>query len=307
MTKLYIGIDTSCYTTSLAVFDGEKLLNLRKILSVKTGECGLRQSDAVFQHIKNLPELFSQAEDEILFKNYDEITVSVSSKPRNLADSYMPVFTAGQSFGKSIASVLGAEYKEFSHQEGHLMAALHSCGRTDLLGKEFLCYHLSGGTTELLKVGQDLSGEIIGGTLDIPAGQFIDRIGVLSGLDFPAGKFVDEMALSFDGDAKVSTAVKDSFINFSGEETRFRREIETGEDTKFVAYKTMKCISESIKKTILNAKEAYRIEDVIMVGGVSSSKFLRNYLADTKDIYFAEPRFSTDNAVGICLLGTLED
>ena len=307
MTKLYIGIDTSCYTTSLAVYDGKKLLNLRKILSVKNGECGLRQSDAVFQHIKNLPELFGQAEKEISIGKYDEITLSVSAKPRNLPDSYMPVFTVGQSFGKSLASVLGAKYKEFSHQEGHLMAALYSCGRTDLLGKEFLCYHLSGGTTELLKVGHDLSCEIIGGTLDIPAGQFVDRIGVLMGLDFPAGKYIDEKALEFEGDAKVSTAVKDTYINFSGEETRFRREIEAGEDMELVAYKTMKCISQSIKKSIVSARDSLNILDVIMVGGVSSSNFLRKNLSDMENIYFAEPQLSSDNAVGVCLLGTLEE
>ena len=148
--KVVLGLDTSCYTTSVAAKVGEQMFHIKKMLDVKEGECGLRQSDALFQHIKNLPVLFEELKQRVVLKNYDDICVVASTKPRSVAGSYMPVFLAGQSFGKAVAAVLGAEYIETSHQDGHIMAAIYSCKKYDICDAPFLTYHLSGGTTELL-------------------------------------------------------------------------------------------------------------------------------------------------------------
>lgn len=310
MSRLFLGIDTSCYTTSLAAVAGENVISLKKPLEVKVGECGLRQSEAFFQHSKNLPEIFEELSHKIDLSKYQEITITVSSKPRNIENSYMPVFTAGQSAARVASAVSGAEYFEVSHQEGHIMAALYSCKDYSISEKPFLTYHISGGTTELLlvkKVENAFVCEIVGGTKDLPAGQFVDRIGVKAGFKFPCGRDLDNLASGYDGPKpKVKTCVNDTYINFSGEETRYQRMLENGESSEFVAYSTMKCIADSLKKSIKSAKERFGAGNVIMVGGVSSSRFIKNEFSDMKNVFFAEPDLCTDNAVGVCLMGKLK-
>ncbi len=306
-SRLVLGIDTSCYTTSVAAKCGDNILHFKKMLDVKSGECGLRQSDAVFQHIKNLPILFDELRVNINIKQFDNITVAVSAKPRSVEGSYMPVFLAGQSFAKAIADVLDARYIETSHQDGHIMAAIYSCKKYSICDRPFLTYHLSGGTTELLLVNKNdntFDCDIVGGTKDLPAGQFIDRIGVKLGMEFPCGKYLDYSAVNFKGKLpKVKTCVNDGFINFSGEETRYSRKISEGADSGEIAYCVMKCIAQSVRQSIEFAKEKYNVENVLMVGGVSSSEMLRAEFSDMPGVYFAEPQFSTDNAVGVCEIG----
>ena len=270
--KLFVGIDTSCYTTSLAASFDENIISLKKPLKVKAGECGLRQSEAFFQHSKNLPELFDELKRSVSFKNFKEVYITVSSRPRNIDGSYMPVFIAGQGYARSIASVLGAEYFESSHQEGHIMAALYSCKKYSITNKPFLTYHISGGTTELLlckRIGSEFICEIVGGTLDLPAGQFIDRIGVKLGFDFPCGIYMDTAACDFDGEKpKVKTSVKGAYVNLSGEETRYSRMAEQVTENGLLAYCTMKCIADSLKKTILSAKESKKLRHFLDCSGI---------------------------------------
>ena len=127
---IYLGFDTSNYTTSVACC-GDVSLNIRKLLEVKKGERGLRQSDALFQHIKSLPDLFRELSEKINMNDVKGIGVSVS--PRSVNGSYMPVFIAGQSFAKVCADALGVPIYTFSHQEGHIMAGIYSCGDYKLL------------------------------------------------------------------------------------------------------------------------------------------------------------------------------
>ncbi len=311
LKKLFLGIDTSCYTTSVAAELDGQMISLKKPLEVKSGECGLRQSEAFFQHSKNLPILFEELKNTVSARNYDEVVISVSSRPRSVEGSYMPVFTAGSGYARAIAAMLGAKPVETSHQDGHIMAAIYSCKNYSIMEKPFLTYHISGGTTELLlaeKSGNEFKCSIVGGTLDLPAGQFIDRIGVKLGYDFPCGKFMDYSACEyFEKKPKVKTCVKDGYINFSGEETRYRRLIEEGCERDYAAYCTMKCIADSLKKSIEFAKNKYNIESVLMVGGVSSSRFIRSEFEDMPGIFFAEAELCTDNAVGVCVLGKMQN
>ncbi len=305
--KLVIGIDTSCYTTSVAVEFGNEMLSAKKMLDVKSGECGLRQSDAFFQHVKNLPVLFDELREKLDFARFEKAVVAVSARPRSVEGSYMPVFLAGQSFAKVIADVLCADYVETSHQDGHIMAALYSCKKYDICDEPFLTYHLSGGTTELLLVrknGNSFDCEIVGGTKDLPAGQFIDRIGVMLGLDFPCGKNLDSLAANYQGEKiKTRVCVNEGYINFSGEETRYRRMIDASPDSEKIAYCVMNCISKSIKASVEDAMKKYSVKNVLMVGGVSSSVVLRKEFSNMPGVYFATPDLSTDNAVGVCKIG----
>ena len=158
-----LGLDTSNYTTSVAVFDGQSGCNMGKLLDVRQGELGLRQSDALFQHVKRLPSLFEQLKEDGYFKSIE--AVGASTRPRAVEGSYMPCFLAGASQGQSLAHTLGVPFFAHSHQQGHLAAAAWSAGHMELLDKPFLAWHLSGGTTELLLIepeGVSVKAEIIG-------------------------------------------------------------------------------------------------------------------------------------------------
>ena len=191
MKEYVLGIDTSNYTTSVAIIDDDfnVICDNRIMLSVKKGERGLRQQEALFQHTVNLPELLQKS---IVPEMRSSIkAVCVSSRPRPVTGSYMPCFLAGISAAKAIAAATGASYLEYSHQEGHVAAI------DPMEDEEFLSYHLSGGTCELLHVARTGNGydiEIIGGSKDISIGQLLDRTGVALGYDFPCGKALDSIA-----------------------------------------------------------------------------------------------------------------
>lgn len=312
MSKYILGVDTSCYTTSIAIIDEDRnlLYDERKVLDVKKGNRGLRQSEGVFQHMKNFPALY-----EGICQNIDakKITkVCCSNKPRNLENSYMPVFLAGASFGKTIADTLNVSYEEFSHQEGHIEAAKWSS--ESLKKDEFIALHISGGTTELLKVSRNKNKyqcEIIGGTKDISAGQLIDRIGASMGLDFPAGKELDRISENgVLGRLRLPVSTKGTNINFSGAETYVMKILENGSSkNRDIAKALFECIYKSFLKIILEAASIYRINEILIVGGVASNTFLRDNLyrgvnALGINIHFGKTELCTDNAVGTALLGT---
>ena len=302
----FIGIDTSNYTTSLAFCTekGEVVANLKIPLAVKDGERGLRQSDAVFLHTKNLPLLFEEARS--LFETYEPLAVGVSAYPRTQEGSYMPCFLAGVSAATGVASALGVPLFQFSHQNGHIMAALYSGGAMEaLLGREFLAFHVSGGTTEVLHVrpnGKDLACEIIGGASDLHAGQVIDRIGVAMGLAFPCGPAMENLALSdMKKPIRKGISVKGGFCNLSGLENMALAMLKEGIEPPAVAHFVLHFIGRSLVALTDAARERFSGLPVVYSGGVMSCSILKNMLAG-KDTYFAEPAFSADNAAGISLL-----
>ena len=292
-----IGFDTSNYTTSIAWFDGEMGVNCSRLLPVKPGELGLRQSDAVFSHTKSLPELSGR-----LFSNAEEITaVGVSTRPRAVEGSYMPCFMVGYSHAKLLGDALGVPMFEVSHQQGHVAACLWSAGRLDLMDKPHLAWHLSGGTTELLLVepeGKNVKCTKIGGTTDISAGQLIDRTGVMLDLPFPAGKHVD--ALSKEAVLTDVFKVKCTGLEFSlsGVQNKVQQYAEKSSPAETAAY-ALRCVCHAVKTATQNARKAYPGLEVVFSGGVASNSMLRTVMADA---IFSEPAYSTDNAMGVAVL-----
>ena len=298
----FLGIDTSNYTTSLAVVqNGEVIASYKLPVSVQHGQRGIRQSDALFCHTLNLPKLFQSAE---IFKDsehpFELSAVGVSSKPRDVVGSYMPCFLAGVSAAQAISSVGGVELYEFSHQRGHVAAALYSCKRLDLLDKEFIAFHVSGGTTEILHV-QSGNIELIGSTLDLNAGQVIDRVGVLLGLDFPCGAQMEKMSEDFSR-CDSRTFVRGLECNLSGLENIAQNMLARGEDKALIAGFALKSVMRTIDKLSANVREKYPDLPIIYAGGVMSNKMFRSKLSLRKDVYFAEPQYSCDNAAGVAIL-----
>lgn len=301
-----IGVDTSGYTSSLAVvnFEGKVVINEVKMLEVKPGKRGLRQSKAVFQHMQNLPLLVEKAGNRISLKK--SLAVAASTKPRPSANSYMPVFKAGESYAKSFAGLLGIPFFPTTHQEGHLWASLFSLKVKPV---HFLALHLSGGTTELLEVyNEDCNLKIIriGGTSDLPLGQLIDRIGVKMGFPFPCGPFLEKEASKSAAPLEVPVSFDGCWLSFSGPLTHAEKLLAAGGETKDLARGIEISAAKSLLGVINNAVKKTGLNQVVITGGVASNTFIRNYLLDNinkGELIFTDPEYSRDNAVGIAYYG----
>ena len=297
-----IGIDTSNYTTSIAYFDGVSGENCSRLLPVKQGELGLRQSDAVFAHIKSLPELSGR-----LFSNVrmDAVTaVGVSTRPRAVEGSYMPCFMVGYSHAKLLSDLLNVPLIEVSHQQGHVAASLWSAGHMELMNEPHLAWHLSGGTTELLLVepeGKNVRCTKIGGTTDISAGQLIDRTGQLLQLPFPSGKHLD--VLSKEATMKETFKVKCSNMEFSlsGVQNKVQQFHAAHENPAETAGFALRCVAKAVYSATEQALKAYPGLRVVFSGGVASNSMLREVLKPL-DPVFSPPQYATDNAMGVAVL-----
>jgi len=313
--KYFMGIDTSNYTTSIAVIDEENkiILDLRKILEVEKGKKGLRQQEAVFQHVNNLPELFDKVAAVIDVSKIQ--CISCSHKPRNIEESYMPVFNVGKGQAVILSRMLKINYYEFSHQEGHIGAGvIYNILKNS---KRFMSLHISGGTTELLMVSNFnncFNIEIIGGTLDISVGQLIDRIGVEMGLKFPCGKEMD--FLSMTGkllEIKVPLSIKDkTWFNLSGMENYFKKMIHSNiYNYEDIINTIFNVISSYLVEIIRKACKIYNSKDILITGGVSANRIIRENLKkrlidENITPYFPDIRLCTDNAVGVAYLGKVK-
>ena len=305
--KIILGIDTSNYTTSLALLydDGELIANIKKPLPVKTGERGLRQSDALFAHIKNIPLVMEEM--RYCLGGRSIAAVGVSTRPRSVEGSYMPCFLAGLSIADSIGSALSVPVYSFSHQCGHIMAAIYSSGNDEFLsGKEFCAFHVSGGTTEMLKVkfnGKAFDTELVGGTADLNAGQAIDRIGVYIGLPFPAGPAMEMLALS--NKEKITykkPKIADMKVNLSGVENMAIKMFDATGNKELTSAFVLDYIASALELLADKYKEINGETNYLFAGGVMSNSIIKQRLNEKFSASFAEPAFSADNAVGIAAL-----
>ena len=297
-----IGFDTSNYTTSIAYLNEDGGENISKLLPVKEGELGLRQSDAVFYHTKSLPELSGRLFSRV---PHEAITaVGVSTRPRAVEGSYMPCFMVGYSHAKLLADALSVPLVEVSHQQGHIAAIAWSSGHMELFDTPHLAWHLSGGTTELLLVepdGRNIQCTRIGGTTDISAGQLIDRTGQLLGLPFPSGKHLD--VLSREARLKDVFKVKCPEMDFSlsGVQNKVQQYHQKVGDAAETAAYALRCVCHAVYAATVNAEKKYPGLPVIFSGGVASNSMLRSILNSLNPI-FAPPAYSTDNAMGVAVL-----
>ena len=297
-----IGIDTSNYTTSIAFYDGIGGENCSKLLPVKQGELGLRQSDAVFAHIKSLPELSGRLFSHIQAANIT--AVGVSTRPRAVEGSYMPCFLVGYSHARLLADALNVPLVEVSHQQGHVAASLWSAGHMELLSQPHLAWHLSGGTTELLMVEpveNNVACTKIGGTSDISAGQLIDRTGQLLQLPFPSGKHLDVLSQQAAGADLFRVKCADMTFSLSGVQNKVQQYHEkNGIPAETAAY-ALRCVAFAVFQATKQALQRYPGLPVVFSGGVASNTMLRQTLEPLNPI-FAQPQYSTDNAMGVAVL-----
>ena len=310
----YLGIDTSNYTTSVALYDSDVdvVISKRKLLPVSKGALGLRQSDAVFHHTQQLPQLFEELFSDTCVNVNDIKAIGASFTPRKVEGSYMPCFTVGSGFARAISSTLSVPLYDFSHQQGHIAAALYSIDRLDLFDKPFIAFHVSGGTTDALLVNSDRSGDVlpvqhIAKTLDLNAGQLVDRVGLMLSCDFPCGKQLEQLALGCNETIKVKPTIKGLDCCLSGVENICKRALQNGADKSYVALLCLKYIEETLYNMVLKIFDEYGQLPVVFAGGVMSNSIIRDSMTKRLQCMFSEPEFSTDNACGIAVMTALID
>lgn len=311
--NIVIGIDTSCYTTSIAAISLNKeiILNEKVMLKVDKNAKGLRQSEMVFQHISNIGKISESIDSKL--KDYNIVGICASKSPRPVEGSYMPVFTVGLNTAKLLSATQGCPIFETTHQENHIEASL--LGKNLSNENKFMAVHMSGGTLEIVLASKNQYGydlEIVGGTKDVSFGQLIDRLGVKLSYDFPCGKYIDKNALEFTGKIKegLKTSVKEGYMNLSGIENQLNRIIDSEEyvDKNYLSRLLMDTIVRCMLKSLAYLCEKYDTYEVVFVGGVSASKYISKSLTQKLrkykiKAYFTDGNLATDNAVGCALIG----
>lgn len=298
-----LGIDTSNYTTSAALYTDGTVRQQKMLLPVRKGELGLRQSDAVFHHVQQLPQVL-----ERLFQETSGAVTAVgaSARPRDQEGSYMPCFTVGTGTAKAMAMALSVPFFSFSHQAGHIAAALYSAGKLSFLKKPFLAFHVSGGTTEAVRVVPDrkhlFQAEIVARSLDLKGGQAVDRVGGMLGLPFPAGKYLEELAMQSDALFSIRPSMKGADCSLSGVENQCRKMLEGGCPREDVARYCLLSILAALDGMAAALQKEYRGLPMLFAGGVMSNGIIRSALTEKYGAVFAEPAFSSDNAAGIAVL-----
>ncbi len=307
--RVYLGIDTSNYTTSAAVFSDGNIVQEKKLLPVEKGKCGLRQSDAVFHHTAQLPQIIEKLSELADMNGIS--AVGASFTPRSVKGSYMPCFTVGSGFARCLAEVMNIPVYAFSHQQGHIAAAVYSCGERSLFEKKHLAFHVSGGTTEAIIVTHSesdiINTELVGRTLDLNAGQLIDRVGVMLGLEFPCGAELEKLALGFSGNIKTKPTVRECDCCISGVQNICENMYKQGTPNEEIAAYVFEYVEKTLLLMTENIFGKYGKMPVLFSGGVMSNRIIRKNITEKLgNAYFAKPEFSSDNAAGIAVLTAIK-
>ena len=305
---LTLGLDTSNYATSLAVFDtdaGEVVCDAKQFLPVRRGQLGLRQSDAVFHHTAALPALLEQLGKQADLTQVG--VVGVSEKPRPVEGSYMPCFLTGVSAATAFALARGVPLVRTTHQQGHIAAALFAAAGADLFDRETLVFHVSGGTTDLLHCRGAVPLACLGTSSDLYAGQAVDRLGVRLGFDFPAGAEVSRLAAECGEAIHPKASVQGTNCSLSGLENQCVRLLEQGRSPAYVCKYCLLCVAETLYRMARAALAERPGLPVVFAGGVMSSGLVRGYItARMPDAWFVPGRFASDNAIGVSILAARE-
>ena len=307
MSHYTLGVDTSNYATSLAVFDaaGEVVCAKKRFLPVKAGQLGLRQSDALFHHTVALPEMMQELANEFDLTKID--AVGVSQKPRPAEGSYMPCFLAGVSAAVAFARARDLPLIFTTHQQGHAAAALFAAKGERLFREKVLLFHISGGTTDLLLCDQVREITTLGTSTDLYAGQAVDRVGVKLGFDFPAGTEVSRLAALCKEEIKPKSSVKGMECSLSGLENQCNALLKAGRSPEYVCKYCLLCVADTVVKMTKAAQKEYPGLPVVCAGGVMSSDIIRTWVQKRlPEVCFVPGMYSSDNAIGVSILAARE-
>ena len=208
-----------------------------------------------------------------------------------------------------VAALLGVPCFASNHQRGHLEAAMVDSGAEP---GALLALHLSGGTTELLAYdGERIT--LLGGSLDLHAGQLVDRVGVALGLPFPAGPHLEELAVRGTSQARIPVSMEQGglYCHLSGAETQLQRWITAGEmPAEHIAREAYDLLARTVARLLDGACRRTGARQALVVGGVASSALLRRLVGDRLSrlrspvrVLYGQAQYSADNAAGVASIG----
>ena len=313
-TPVVIGFDTSNYRTSVAAvtLDGEILVNHRELLPVSSGERGLRQSDAVFAHIRQLRNSEEALREKL--KGTWIAAVAASTKPRDGGESYMPVFQVGHTAGSMMAAALA--FSGFRY--------LHSRQQTDF-------YHSLPVSRTRLFLAVNLNSFLIAAVpcllMSLVSAMIIQiSTGAATCVPWALGQTCLQLCffLGFCMTALlavvkgksgallgVSLENGDLTCHLSGAETKVQQWIREGSMAREdMAREIYDLLARTLVRMLKAGAEKSGCREALVTGGVAASALLRQLMAERKaktrgcpEIVFGRPEMSGDNAVGVALIG----
>lgn len=303
-----LGIDTSNYATSLAVFDtnaGEVVCDCKRFLPVPGGSTGPAPERCAVPPYRrpagNAGRTGQKGEPDA-----DRSCRRIRQAPP-VDGSYMPCFLAGVSAATAFCAAKGIPLVQTTHQQGHISAALFAASGADLFGKEELVFHVSGGTTDLLHCKGPDSITCIGTSSDLYAGQAVDRLGVRLGYAFPAGIYVSQLAAACTENIKPKVSVRGTTCSLSGLQNQCEKLLAEGKSPEYVSKYCLLCVAETLRRMAAAALERNPGLPVVFAGGVMSSEIVRDYITKRMQYaYFVPGKFASDNAIGVSILAARE-
>ena len=317
MADIILGIESSCDDTSAAVIrDGYLLSNVIASQDVHKAYGGVVPELASRAHELNIVPVVSEALARAGVAKEDLTAIAFTRGPGLLGS-----LLVGTSFAKSLGVALGIPLVMVNHLQGHILA-----GFVKQEGKEnrqpsfpFLCLLVSGGNSQIVKVGSPLDFEILGQTIDDAVGEAFDKCSKMMGLGYPGGPVIDRLAKL--GDPKRFTFAKPHIpgldYSFSGVKTSllyFVRD-EMAKDPSFME-NNKEDICASFQKTLIDilldklikASRQTGIKEIAIGGGVSANSGLRSRIEEEGrkrgwNTYLPEFKFTTDNAAMIAIAG----
>ena len=309
---LIIGIESSCDETGLAIYDSEKgmlghVVNSQHKIHGKYGGVvpELASRDHVLKLVPLLDDLLSIAKKSL----GDIDLVAFTNGPGLLG----PLLT-GASFAKSLAWTLKVPSIEIDHLEAHIFSPMISEKK---LKPPFISLLVSGGHTILSSITNKSQYTIIGKTLDDSAGEVFDKVARHLGLPYPGGPEISKASSKVSSSSytfprpMLNTTCYD--FSFSGLKTHITQKINktnlTDDQISDVAFDFENAILDVLITKTLKASDELSINDIVVSGGVSANKKLRERFdkeKGIKNIYFPDLAYSTDNGAMIAYMGWLK-
>jgi N6-L-threonylcarbamoyladenine synthase len=320
MNTIILGIESSCDDTSAAVIRGDLLLsNVIAGQSVHEAYGGVVPELASRAHQQNIVPVVSEAIRRAGIDRSDIGAIAFTRGPGLLGS-----LLVGVSFAKGLALSLGKPLVEVNHLQAHVLA--HFIRRQDNTDDDFnppkfpfLCLLVSGGNSQIIKVSDPYTMDIVGQTIDDAAGEAFDKCAKVMGLGYPGGPIVNRLAEKGNPDAFrfSKPRIPDYDYSFSGLKTSFLYTVRDRlkDDPDFIA-NNIADLCASLQSSIVSilmdklvkAAQALGITEVALAGGVSANSALRESLITRSAQYgwnahIPPPAFTTDNAAMIAIAG----
>lgn len=304
-----LAIESSCDDTSAAVMrNGQILSNCTASQKIHRAYGGVVPELASRAHQQHIVPVVHQALAEAELHLSDLNAVAFTRGP-----GLMGSLLVGVSFAKALALSLGIPMIEVNHIQAHVLAHFIEAPQPKF---PFLCLTVSGGHTQIAKIGDYLDFQTLGTTIDDAAGETFDKTGKLLGLDYPSGPIIDKLAQEGKARFKFSKPhVKGLDFSFSGLKTNILRFLQRNirREENFIQ-ENLNDICASVQDRIVSilldrlyeASKITNIKEISIAGGVSANSSLRKEIEKFGqkygwNIYIPRLEYCTDNAAMIAM------